>query len=500
MTPNEMAAVLREHPAVRNAAVISREILPGELRLVGYVVPETTYLEHALSGTEEERKRLQKWRKTFDLMQFAKEAASAPMAFNIAGWNSSYTRKPIPAEEMREWVDETVKDIVALHPKEVLEIGCGTGLLLLRLAPMCNRYVGADQSNAALQRLKEQLAQPRHLSDSITLLERSADNFEGLRPDTFDTVIINSVVQYFPSVSYLARVLEKVVEITKPGGKIFVGDIRSLLLMETFAFSVELFQAPASMTAGDLRERVLRRIRQQEELLLSPSFFLALQSRFPKISRVEIRPKRGHFDNEMTRFRYDAIISVAAESEKCVEPEWVDWSTREMTLNSIREALAKPECDMLGLTNIPNARLQPDVEAIRAFADLELPQTVAPLKEYGAKATAKSLQPQTFCDVGDDLGFSVNLSWMSGHPNGHFDVLFGRKASAKPGVEPLIAWPRPATVSKNLADHANTPGQTNLFAKLNRELLDFVKQKFPAETTAAEIVLVDALPSTESRE
>src|SRR5271168_4016619 len=136
MTPSEMAAVLREHPAVRNAAVISREIQPGEQRLVAYVVPEIAYLEHALSGSEEERKRLQKWRKTFDLMQLAKEAASAPLAFNIAGWNSSYTRKPIPAEEMREWVDETVKDILSLQPQEVLEIGCGTGLLLLRLAPI----------------------------------------------------------------------------------------------------------------------------------------------------------------------------------------------------------------------------------------------------------------------------------------------------------------------------------------------------------------------------
>ena len=93
-------------------------------------------------------------------MQFGKEAASSPLAFNIARWNSSYTRKPIPAEEMREWVDESVEEILALRPREILEIGCGTGLLLLRIAPNCKRYVGVDQSKAALQRIKSSWRNP----------------------------------------------------------------------------------------------------------------------------------------------------------------------------------------------------------------------------------------------------------------------------------------------------------------------------------------------------
>ena len=53
--------------------------------------------------------------------------------FDIVGWNSSYTGQPIPEEEMREWVDQTVERILSLRPKRVLEIGCGTGLLTLAL-------------------------------------------------------------------------------------------------------------------------------------------------------------------------------------------------------------------------------------------------------------------------------------------------------------------------------------------------------------------------------
>ena len=102
MRLSELQSALREHPGVRDVAIISREVIPGEKKLIAYVVPETNCWEHVLSDTGEERKRLQKWRKTFDLMQFGKEAAASAVAFNIAGWNSSYTRQPIPAEEMRE--------------------------------------------------------------------------------------------------------------------------------------------------------------------------------------------------------------------------------------------------------------------------------------------------------------------------------------------------------------------------------------------------------------
>ena len=69
---------------------------------------------------------------------------------------------------------------------------------------------------------------------------------------------------------------------------------------------------PGFAPADTLRKRVRRRVSEEEELVIDPRFFLALQARLPEIVDVQIRPKRGRSDNEMTRFRYDVILSVAS--------------------------------------------------------------------------------------------------------------------------------------------------------------------------------------------
>src|SRR5678815_2345962 len=101
---------------------------------------------------------------------------------------------------MREWVGETVARILALKPKRVLEIGCGTGLLLSRIAPHCERYIGTDFSEIALNHTRQMCEQLDRL-DYVTLQKRFADDFSGFEADQFDTIILNSVIQYFPDIN-----------------------------------------------------------------------------------------------------------------------------------------------------------------------------------------------------------------------------------------------------------------------------------------------------------
>src|SRR5262249_54824580 len=145
--------------------------------------------------------------------------------------------------------------------------------------------------------LKEarQLADSRGLAQ-VELFERTADDFSDLAAGGFDLVILNSEVQYFPDVVYLRRVLDGAIRVGGEGGHIFVGDVRSLTLLEAFAASIELERAEDQLARAEMRERVRRRVRQEQELLISPDFFAALGG---SIRAAEVEPKRGWAQNEL---------------------------------------------------------------------------------------------------------------------------------------------------------------------------------------------------------
>jgi amino acid adenylation domain-containing protein len=129
-------------------------------------------------------------------------------------------------------------------------------------------------------------------------------------PGSFDAVILNSVVQYFPSMTYLLSVLEGAVAATAGGGRVHLGDVRDLRLLQAYHASVQLHQAPGALGLDELAGRVRERLAQEEELVVDPAFFLALKEHLPRVARVEVRPKRGAARNELTKFRYQVVLHV----------------------------------------------------------------------------------------------------------------------------------------------------------------------------------------------
>src|SRR6185437_8330335 len=140
--PGEIEAVIAEHPEVSQAVVVDDRDSSGDRRLVGYIVPASA------SAREIEAGLMQNRRDVFDEAQTP--AAGADPEFNISGWNSSYTQGPISSEDMREWVLTTARRIRRLGASRILEIGCGTGLVLWQLAGDAESYVGTDFSAATL--------------------------------------------------------------------------------------------------------------------------------------------------------------------------------------------------------------------------------------------------------------------------------------------------------------------------------------------------------------
>ena len=136
---------------MREGVVTTQEDAAGEKRLVAYVVQDPTW-----QGSESEQddigsEQVEQWQAVYDHAYSAQAGDDVEdPTFNIVSWDSSYTNEALPAEQMKVWVDQTVERITRHRPARVLEIGCGMGLLLFRIAPGCERYVGTDFSQVAL--------------------------------------------------------------------------------------------------------------------------------------------------------------------------------------------------------------------------------------------------------------------------------------------------------------------------------------------------------------
>jgi 2-polyprenyl-3-methyl-5-hydroxy-6-metoxy-1,4-benzoquinol methylase len=352
---------------------------------------------------------------------------------NLAGWTSSYTGRPIAEREMREWIDRTIERIQALEPRRLLEIGCGMGLLLSRLAPACEECWGIDFSPEAVAHVEGMFADR---GSSVTVRQQAADDLRGLPQGRFDTVVLSSVVQYFPDISYLRRVLGGIAALAAPGARIFLGDVRSLPLLRTFHLAVLLQQAEATTPLAEIREQVASRVSRERELVLDPALFAALgrDAANTGFGSVDIQLKRGRARNELTRFRYDVTLTLAALSEDSIpasvnaQPErWLDWKGEGLSLPALRLLLAgggAPEG--LEIHGVPNARLTAEVEAESLLynGDSGL-ETVADLQEtLRSRRPAPGVDPEEIWALGRQLRYRAGVHW--GASPGTFDVVFRR--------------------------------------------------------------------------
>ncbi|KPI15380.1 amino acid adenylation domain protein [Actinobacteria bacterium OK074] len=491
--PGEIETLLATHPAVGRAVVVARQDradAPEDRRLVAYVVPAAGRGGERDDGRE--RDHIDGWREIYDALPLT--ADPAVLGENFTGWNSSYNARPLPEEEMREWRDATVARIRALRPRRVLEVGVGTGLLLARLAPDCEAYWATDFSATAVDALTEQVRRDPHLAERVVLHTRPAHDTEGLPAGTFDTVVLNSVVQYFPSADYLLDVIRKLTALLAPGGTLFLGDVRDLRLLRPLATAVQLHRAEAS-DAAQLRRAVEQAVRGEEELLVDPGYFTALPHHVDGIGAVGIEVRRGRHHNELTRYRYDITL------RKRPAAPWIPdavteaaWGQAVATPEEVRALVTADGAAVLRVTGVPNARVTGETGADRALHGGDA--SVADLLGQLRATTASGVDPEDWYTLGAACGRAVHVTWSAVAPDA-VDVVFTDPARVPEGghVEPYRSAHPAGTPLSTLT---NTPGGGHAVGSLVRDLRELARERLPEHFVPSAFVVLDAFPLTGS--
>ena len=448
------------------------------------------------------RQQLSQWQDVWD-GTYEQLDHAADSRFDISGWNSSYTSQPLAADDMRQWVDATVKRIVAGKPRRVLEIGAGTGLILFGVAPHCDYYHATDYSSVSVAQLQQQLAEATDIDADMKASVLAADQLLQLRGEQFDTVVLNSVSQHFVSVEYLIDVVHQACQLLQHGGRIFIGDITSLNTRALFFTSVECYKAKASESTDTLRARIQKRLGEEQELVLDPALFYRLAEEFDSIRAVSVQLKSGRYQNELSQFRYDVVLEVSAPApveqhlvaQHLIEQQqdWLEWNAS-LSLADIQRQLESAPGQALGIRGVPNARLQ----TVGALAQCLQSGEYQSLAEVEVAATAlcrqtHAVHPDDFLALQLSHQQQVQLLW-SKDP-ACFDVLLCSAAANiyhRPTLEPA------ANTGMPLSSYASQPFNTTALPTILSELRRDLALSLPDYMQPARYLLLQRLPLTPS--
>ena len=411
----DLEAQLKSMEGISQAVV---HAWPGEPspQLVAYVVPDG-------KGGDAHYQGVRHWAQVFEhAYRVEKQNPPKDATSNFVGWNNSASGERFGHAEMLEWVTSSVAWIRAYNPERVLEIGCGMGLLVFRLAASVRRYVATDISRLAVDHVR------RHSTSlPVTVLEREAADFRGFERGQFDTIVLNSVAQYFPNREYLDVVIARTIDIVGAGGTILVGDVRSLPLARAFYADIVEGSVTPGMSCGEFVDRVTRHVLSEHELLVDPYYFASLVDRYDAVSNVAITPKRGRCGTEMNRFRYDVAIEVG---EKVVGrplnasgTQHFRWGRDVRDEEELVRRLSQEPEKCFYVTDVRNSRIQ---RIASALVELQRAESSARARDVlnAVGAGCSGVDPGGLYDVVLPSSHRALVEWPHHDGCGRFDVLY----------------------------------------------------------------------------
>lgn len=424
---------------------------------------------------------------------------------DFLGWVSMYTGEPIMEAEMNEWLNDTIAAIRRLEPSRVLEIGTGTGMILFNLIGSITQYFGLDLSSQAVRFVQEAVGWVDGAAKKVNVQVGTAADLAAVKgAGQLDLAIINSVVQYFPSIFYLRTVILDLIH-TQDVKCIFFGDIRSYALHQEFQASNVRHLYGHTLTAPEFRRRMAEAARSERELLVDPTFFIALAAELPGlIEHVEILPKQMKVTNELSCYRYTAILHIKRSDQPSLDirevdqSSWIDFEMQGLDSRSLAQLLTTPESPhVLAVSNIPYKKTIEErflIDALRC----SIPGTNSAGWSLDACKRAHAypaLAAVDLLDLAQQTGWEVEISWArQGSQRGGLDAIFHRPTATQTTRRVLFQFPTDCHNPGPVDIFSNSPLKLRRNQLVESQLLENLRAKLPYYMVPQLVRVLDQMP------
>ncbi|CAK4033485.1 enniatin synthase [Lecanosticta acicola] len=509
----EIEHAMLKHDEVDDAVVVinQRESEDINADLIGFI---TTQDDTTASREEHTSNQVESWGQQFDnnFYEGIEDIDRSILGSDFLGWTSMYDGSKIDRSEMQEWLEDTMRTMLdGQAAGRVLEIGSGTGMVLFNLGDRLENYVGIDPSEQAVKFATEKMKEIPGLAEKVQIHVGTAADISRIDTNRSELVVLNSVVQYFPSPEYLLEVVETIARLGSVR-RIFFGDVRSYSLNRQFLLTRALYKLGEKASKTSLQREMARMEDREEELLVDPIFFTGLRDRMSDlIEHVEILPKMMEATNELSAYRYAAIVHVKRPSEPVREvhgvrqDDWVDFSARQMDRNALGRLLEDcGNASLVAVGNIPYGKTILERHILSALEEEEEPDANGQLGWLSmAKDSADrcpSMSAAELVELGRQAGFHTEVSWArQSSQKGGLDAIFHRYTPSAEGVRHegrrFFRFPSDSDGSTVGEALSNRPLQGLRNLQVERRVRNALQIQLPSYMVPQRITVLDRMPT-----
>ena len=161
---------------------------------------------------------------------------------------------------------------------KVIECGCGAGAFLINVKKIFNvsDITGVDYSKKILDHAKSNL--------NGKFFNGSIDSMNFLESNTYDIVLNFSVLHYLNNEEMARNTVKEFIRISKPGGKIFIGDVNDLDKIDIYHTK----RKKSHESESHLKTLVSNEKLTTNHLLLTKDFFKKIVNEFENIKLLNI--------------------------------------------------------------------------------------------------------------------------------------------------------------------------------------------------------------------